>query len=191
MQDLMLQMSEFVNGSSFFVYVFIIFGKILEVSISTLRIVLVSKGQKLIGSIIGSLEYLIWLMVTGLVLSGIQEDVFKMFCLAFAFGIGVYIGILIEGKLAIGISAMNVIIPDEEQCEIVLSKLREEGYGVTVLDGHGIKAKRQLLYMVINRKALARAVEIVETNAPCAVMFVSDMNTRKGGYVKNMRRKVL
>lgn len=191
MQDLILQMTEFVNGSSFFVYVFIVVGKVIEVATSTLRIVLVSKGQKLIGSVVGVLEFMIWLMVTGLVLVGIQTDIVKMLCLSVAFGIGIYVGIFIEEKLAIGISAMNVIITDNEQCTLTLDTLREEGYGVTVLDGQGLNDKKQLLYMVVSRKALARAVEIIENCAPNAVMFVSDMNIRKGGYVKNFRRKGL
>jgi len=189
MQDLMVQMTEFVSGSSFWVYVFIIFGKILEVTIATVRVVLVTKGQKVVGSFAGVIEYLLWLLITGIALAGIQTDIIKMLCLAGAFGVGIYIGVYIEEKLAFGLSAMNIIVSDDEQCQSVLQKIRDEGFGVTVVEGQGLNAKNHILYIVLNRKAVARVVGIVEDCAPSAVVFVSGMNEMKGGYIRGLRRK--
>ena len=187
MQDLLLNLTEFVQGSSFFVYIFIIIGKIIEVSISTLRAVMASKGEKLLSAAIGVVEFMVWLLITGLVLVGIQTDIFKMLCLSVAFGIGIYVGILLEEKLAVGISALNVIMPDEHQCIIALQSLRDAGYGVTVVEGQGLNAKRQILYIVLTRKAVKKAIKTIEECAPTAVILISDMSSMRGGFIQKRK----
>ncbi len=83
-------------------YAFIFFAKIIEVALMTVRTVLITRGEKLYGSIIGFIEVTIWLYVTSSVLSGIKDDPIRMVVYALGFTCGNYVGCVIEEKLAIG-----------------------------------------------------------------------------------------
>ena len=59
-------------------YLIIFIAKVIEVSLMTLRTVLVTKGEKGYGALIGVFEISIWIALTSTVLSGLKEDPFKM-----------------------------------------------------------------------------------------------------------------
>jgi uncharacterized protein YebE (UPF0316 family) len=59
-------------------YLFIFFAKIFEVSLMTVRTVLITRGEKLWGSIIGFVEVILWLYLISNVLIGISENPVKM-----------------------------------------------------------------------------------------------------------------
>lgn len=94
----------FMSGQNIWVYAFIFFGKILEVSVSTLRIVLINRGIRLVGSLLAVIEIIIWLIVTSTVLNGFQTDPIRIVFYAAAFGMGNFIGSWLDEKLAFGLS---------------------------------------------------------------------------------------
>jgi uncharacterized protein YebE (UPF0316 family) len=59
---------------------------------------------------------------------------------------------LIEEKLAIGTLVIRIILPRDGNSLVKL--LREEGYGVTFVDGHGTNGPVVLVYTVVMRKKL-------------------------------------
>jgi len=72
-----MHLPEFLKAPSVWLYLFVFFGKILEVAVSTVRIVLINRGERLKGSITGFFEVSLWLIVTGTVLAGFQEDLLR------------------------------------------------------------------------------------------------------------------
>ena len=72
---------DFLLTDGIWIYLFIFFGKILEVSLSILRLVLVNRGEKLKGSIIAIFDITLWILITGTVLQGFQEDILKVIVL--------------------------------------------------------------------------------------------------------------
>ena len=86
-------------------YFIIFFAKIIEVSISTVRIVFINKGEKIKGAALGFIEIMIWLIVVSSVLNNITEDPIKVFIYAIAFSLGNFFGVTIESKIAVGLSS--------------------------------------------------------------------------------------
>ena len=93
----MVLLSSFYEGATFtyFVLPFLIFiARICDVSIGTIRIVMVAKGQKIIAPILGFFEVLIWLLA----ISRIFENLDNWVCY-FAYGAGFatgnYVGMFI------------------------------------------------------------------------------------------------
>src|SRR6056297_2984534 len=113
-------------------YTIIFFAKIFEVSIGTLRIVLVSKGQKAKAALIAFIECIIWVLVVSTVLVDITSDPVKVIIYCAAFAIGNYIGVSLENKLAMGLSSIQVITEVEEGNELA-KLLRDNNFGVTVM----------------------------------------------------------
>lgn len=179
-------LTTFSQTQSIWVYVFIFMGKLLEVTTSTLRIVLINRGIRALGSVLAVLEITMWVIITSTVLSGFQSDPLKIVVYAAAFGMGNFLGSWLDEKLAFGLSSIQVVVPDATSAHNLCTELREKGYGITTLDVHGIEGQtRYMLLLMIRRKYLNEALKLI-TNASCnAVITVSDVKVQKGGYLRD------
>ncbi len=179
-------LTTFSQTQSIWVYVFIFMGKLLEVTTSTLRIVLINRGIRALGSVLAVLEITMWVIITSTVLSGFQSDPLKIVVYAAAFGMGNFLGSWLDEKLAFGLSSIQVVVPDATSAHNLCNELREKGYGITTLDVHGIEGQtRYMLLLMIRRKYLNEALKLI-TNASCnAVITVSDVKVQKGGYLRD------
>lgn len=165
-------------------YITIFLAKIVEVSISTIRLVYINKGERVKGAILGFIEIMIWLLVVSSVLNNITEDPFKILAYAAGFSLGNFIGITIESKIAVGLSSIQVVV-NEDTGEILAEILRGGSYGVTIIDGKGRDdSKKSLLFIQLKRKKIPEAVKIIKQNAPGAYITVNDIKSMVGGYLK-------
>lgn len=171
-----------LNGPALYLVIF--FAKIIEVTLMTLRMVYINKGEKLIGSTIGFFEVFIWLLVVSSVLNNITEDPMKIVIYCLAFAMGNYIGVTIENKLAVGLSSIQAIVPDEIG-EKIADKLRENNFGVTLAEGKGREElKKDILLVMLKRKRISEAVSIINEMSNEALITVNDVKTLSGGYIK-------
>ncbi len=173
---------DLLSSNSIWIYFFIFFGKILEVSLSTLRNVLVNRGEKLKGSIIAIFDITLWILITGTVLQGFQDDIVKVIVFAAAYSIGNYLGAWLDEKLAFGTSSIQVIVPNGEESFELAEVLRQKNYAVTILEGQGKDGPRNIMYLHLPRKRIPQAVEIVRSVIGDAVIIVNDVKSVRGGY---------
>ncbi len=188
MNEFLQSIETFAMGSTVWVYLFIFFGKILEVSFGTLRIVLINRGERTIGSLIAILEISLWLIVASSVLIGFKTDFLKGIVYALAFACGNYIGSWLDELLAFGLSSMQVVLPDLASAKEAEACLRAKGFGITTLDVHGRDDDRSMLIMTMQRKRLPQAIAILEEHCNGAVVTVSDIKTQRGGYLERAVR---
>lgn len=171
-----------LNGPA--LYIIILFAKIVEVSISTIRLVYINKGERVKGAVLGFIEIMIWLLIVSSVLNNITEDPFKILAYAAGFSLGNYIGVTIESKIAVGLASIQVVV-SEESGEILAEILRDESYGVTIIEGRGRgDSKKILLFVQLKRKKIPEAVRIIKQNAPDAYITVNDIKSMVGGYIR-------
>src|SRR5690554_6148613 len=112
----------------------IFFARILDVTIGTIRIVMVSKGQKLWAPILGFFEILIWLLAISRIFENLDNWV-NYVAYAGGFSVGNYIGLIIEERLAMGIVKIQ-IITRKSAAELIVN-LKNAGYGITYHDAKG------------------------------------------------------
>jgi len=191
MNEFLQAIEQFAQGTTIWVYLFIFFGKILEVSFGTLRIVLINRGERTVGSMIAIIEITLWLVVASSVLTGFREDFLKGIVYAVAFACGNYIGSWLDELFAFGLSSMQVVLPNMESAKAAEECLRAKGFGLTSLDVHGRDDDRAMLLMTMQRKRLSEAIALVERSCPGAVVTVSDIKTQRGGYLERAVRKQL
>lgn len=180
---------DFLLQPSIWVYLLIFFGKIIEVAVATVRMVLINRGEKVKGSIIAFLEVLIWLMVTGTVLVGFREDIIRCFVFAAAFALGNYVGSWVESKLAFGLCSIQVIVSQDNvvygnDAQNLANLLRSQDFAVTMLEGEGKMGKRDILMLHLRRKRIPKAVDIIKKNLKSAMITVNDVKILGGGYIK-------
>ena len=179
----------FLNSDSIWIYVFIFFGKIIEVSTSTLRLVLISRGERTVGSIVAIVEIALWLVVTGTVLTGFQTDLMKVIVFVAAFAIGNFIGSWLEEKLALGLSQIQVIVhAKDDECKLV-DVLREKGFGVTTLEVYGMEDTRYMLWLILKRKMAKETLALIEKTCSNALITIGDVEA-KGGYINSLKSRI-
>lgn len=175
---------DFLSGSSFWLYAFIFFGKIIEVTVATVRMVLINRGERLQGSILALADILLWLLVTGTVLKDFQHDYMKAAVFVVAFAVGNYVGSWLESKLAFGLSSIQVIVPAGHNIQCLLEALWAHRFAVTVLEGEGRNGKRKILMIHMKRKRISDAVRLVQGKIKDCMITVNDVKAIRGGYVK-------
>lgn len=163
------------------IYFFIFISKIVEVSLTTVRTVLLTKGEKVYAAIIGFFEVIIWLLVVGNVLDGIQDDPIKIVVYALGYACGNYLGSIVEDKLAIGIITMNVIVKKEDG-EEMLKVLRRAEVGVTSIEGEGLDSKKLILILHLKRKRKKEIIKLIESVDMKSVISITDTKTVYGGF---------
>ena len=165
----------------------IFFSKIIEVSIGTMRVILISKGYRKPGAILGFFEVLLWVFVASTVINGMLETPLKGIIYALGFSIGVYIGSMIENKVAVGKVLIHVI-SSEEICNEIVKVLRDAGHGVTSVDAHGKDKERTVLMIFANRKNKDNIFKLIEKTNDKALVVANEVAIHQGGFVSPFRR---
>ena len=117
--------------------------RILDVSIGTIRIILISRGKKYLSPILGFLEMIIWLLAVRQVILNLA-NIACFFAFAGGFAVGNFVGIVIEEKLAIGLEVVRIIT--KKDATPLFQYLKAQGYGVTSVDAQGSMGKVNLLF---------------------------------------------
>ena len=162
-------------------YLIVFFAKIIEVSLMTIRVVLITRGERLIGAIIGFFEVAIWIIIVGNVLSDISSDPLKAVAYAGGFAVGNYVGSWIEEKLGIGMSEVQAIVL-KEHGKGLAEAIREQNFAVTVVEGQGKNFPRNILFMYVRRKRIKKLVGLIQNNQVNAVITISEAKPVYGGF---------
>ena len=163
------------------VYLGIFLVKMIEVSIATIRIVLITKEERLKAGIIAFFEVLIWIGVVSVVLDGITEDPLKAVVYALAFALGNVLGSKLENKIGIGTVSIEVIVHKADG-KPVSQALRQQGIPVTAIDAYGMNDARELLLMRVPRRKAKKTMKLVRSLVTDCVITITDVKPVSGGY---------
>ncbi|TPE42901.1 DUF2179 domain-containing protein [Pontibacter mangrovi] len=152
----------------------IFFARICDVTLGTLRIVFVSKGNKTVAPILGFLEVLIWLVAITQVMENLS-NVASYLAWAGGFAMGNFLGLRVEQKLALGQMVVRVITV--EPADELIRILTEHGYRLTCIDARGARGKVNLLFLIVKRKKLQHVLDIIRSYNPQAFYSVEDVRS--------------
>ncbi|NLD26086.1 MAG: DUF2179 domain-containing protein [Acholeplasmataceae bacterium] len=167
----------------------IFFCRIIEVSIGTVRIIMVNKGYRTQAAFLAFFEVLIWVFVASRVISGLAEQPLKGIVYSIGFACGVFVGSLLENRLAMG-KVLIQAITDINTGNDVAAKLRDYGFGVTVLVGEGKDAPKNVLMIYANRKGKDIIQNKIYELDPHAVIVIQDLTSIRGGHINVLRNFV-
>jgi uncharacterized protein YebE (UPF0316 family) len=150
----------------------IILARIVDVSIGTIRIIMISRGNKTIAPVLAFFEVLVWILAVTRIFQNLDNWV-CYFAYAFGYATGSYIGIKIEEKLAIGVQIIRVIT--RKDASELISVLRLKGFGVTSLEAEGSQGRVGVIYSIVNRRNISEIVQIIKEYNPNAFYTVEDI----------------
>ncbi|WP_350342610.1 DUF2179 domain-containing protein [Proteinivorax tanatarense] len=164
----------------------IFFARVLDVSMGTLRMLLIVKGRRLHAAAIGFFEVIIYIVALGWVVNSLDEPL-NLFIYALGFAAGNYVGIFLEEKLALGYVCVQVIPSIKSQP--IINLLREEGYGVTVIEAIGKNGPKNILNVYSARKNLNKLLFLISELDNAAFTAIMDAKKTVGGYYKQQKAK--
>lgn len=165
---------------NFIIYLIILFCKILENTLATVRLIVVANGKKMLGSILNFIVSIIWVFTAGIVIVNINQDLLKIFFFCLGSGIGSYIGSCIENKLALGNNLFLCII-DKDDLSII-DKLRDIGYGITTVPGYGKDNEKYVMLIYASRKHKIKLINDINSFTSNSMIISENASNIYGGY---------
>jgi len=171
----------FFHSDIFLLYIlpFAVFtARICDVTLDTLRIIYVSRGLKFLAAFIGFFEVLIWLTAISQIINNLTNP-FLYIAYAGGFAMGNYIGIIIEGKMAIGTSVIRIIT--QKDAMPLIEFLKADGYGVTYTDAQGAHGPVKIIFTIVKRKDIPSVLNIIRRFNPLAFYTIEDIRSVRLG----------
>lgn len=153
--------------------IFIFLARIIDVSISTIRIIFLGKGFRKFAAILGFIESVVWITAISQIMQNLNNPVYYLFW-GLGFAAGTYIGMVIESRLAMGQVVVRIITRHDaaELSEFLFSKR----YSITSVDAKGTLADNvKIMFLVIQRQQIPEVVSIIKQYNPHAIYTVEDL----------------
>lgn len=147
--------------------------RIADVTLGTLRIVMIVRGHRGWAGLLAFFESAIWVLAAAQVLGNLDEPI-KIVGYAGGYAAGTVLGTTVERWLAIGTVLVRVVSPvDAPQAYPVLADL---GYAVTVVNGEGRFGEVRIVFTVVPRKHSRKVLDLVADVNPDAFVTVEEAN---------------
>jgi len=152
----------------------IFLARVTDVSINTLRVIFMLNGKRWLSTILGFFESLIWLIAISQILQNVSNPVTYL-AYAGGFASGIFVGMLIEERLAIGNVIVRII--SQKDATEMIDNLRDYGLRITVLDAIGNNGPVSVIFLISRRQELANITQIVESTNPLAIFTVEGVKS--------------
>jgi uncharacterized protein YebE (UPF0316 family) len=147
-------------------------------TLCTLRIIFIARGNKILAPLLGFFEVLIWLFAISQVMQNLGDGL-CFFAFALGFMLGNFFGILIEKKLALGMAVVRVIT--NKPAQVLIERLRAAQFGVTSIEGQGASGPVQIVMTVVKRRRLGDVFDLIEAHHPNAFYAVDELQSASDG----------
>lgn len=156
--------------------------RICDVTMGSMRTVLVVKEKTLLAAIAGFFEVFIWYIV---VRDALNSDG-PVLAIAASYAAGYATGTYVGGNLAKKLFGGHVTIHVVTSCRNndLCTCLRDSGYGITVLDVNGSEfgEEKNLILADIEKGRLKDFEDLVKEQDPGAFILVQETKSHLGGY---------
>ena len=147
--------------------------RLADQSLGTMRALLVAKNKPIYAALIGLVESAIWIVAISQVIKDIDDPVL-IGAYAAGFAAGTILGTYIERIVGVGNIVVRVFTPSNSPS--VAETLRDNGHGVTVIDGEGKEGPVKIYLCVIPRRKLKSVLNMIEEINPNAYITTDMAN---------------
>ena len=166
-------------GFAYVVMPLLIFlARIVDVTLGTVRIILISRGKRNVVPFLAFFEVLIWILAISRIFRNLNNPACYV-AFAAGFATGNYVGMLVEEKLALGTQLVRVIT--QKDAALLIEQLHKHGFGVTSVMANGIHGPVHIIYSVTGRKSMPVLLDLIRKFNPQAFYSVEDVRYVKSG----------
>jgi len=171
-------MFDFFDVYPWLLPIVIFFGRICDVTLGTLRIIFVSKGEKKKAPIVGFFEVFIWVVIISQIFSH-ANSLIAYLAYAGGYAAGNYVGILVENKIAFGYLLFRIYT--KRSGTELTQLLNKSGFGSTFIRGEGAVSEVDIIETVISRKDERKVTAILGKFDPDAFFLIEDIRSKQKG----------
>ena len=163
----------------------IFFARIVDVTLGTIRTVLVVRGRRFTPAIIAFFEVLIWFLVAREALTTDVKSIIIPICYAGGYATGTFIGGYISNNLVEGLIGVQVTTKTNGVKKMI-KEIRDAGFGVSVVDLKNPQdnEKKTMLMIQLNKSKLKKLTHIIRTNDKDAFVVINDTKYVQYGVIK-------
>lgn len=166
-------------------YIAVFLARVLDVSMMTLRTLMLMRGKKLLAATFGFFEVLVYITALKFIFDTLSNTT-SLVVYALGFAVGNMVGLWIEEKLALGFLTMQVITLGDA---VGFSKvLRDQGFGVTLFPCQGHQGCHHVLNIVFERKRTRELEHRVREWDANAFITITDTRSIRGGHFRSTRK---
>lgn len=154
------------NIFSFLILPLLIFvARICDVSINTIRIIYMLGGRRLTATLLGFFEAFIWLLVIREIFKHLDNWLCYVAYPA-GFACGIFVGMIIEEKIAYGKVIVRIIT--RKEVRQLIQYLNTQQFRFTKVEAEGPDGKENLVFTVLDRERLDDLLNTLKELIPTA-----------------------
>jgi uncharacterized protein YebE (UPF0316 family) len=173
--------------SPFLLVPLIVIARVGDVTLGTLRTIVLFRGYRILAAAFGFFEVLIWLVAAGQVFGNLDRWYLAV-AYAAGFSLGNVVGSWLESKIAVGYQLLRVV--SENRRTELARALREAGYR-DIIHLAGFDADEdpvEVLLVVERRRRMPRLLHRIHQIDPQALWTVSDVQRQPDATLPWLRR---
>ncbi|MBP1702472.1 MAG: conserved rane protein of unknown function [Chloroflexi bacterium] len=157
-----------------------IFGlRVADMTLDTLRVLVVMRGKKGLAWVLGFFQALIFVLAISSVLKNLDNPL-NILGYAAGFATGNVFGMWIEERLAIGHTQLSIV--SSRLGTAIAERMRGEGYAITEIPARGKDGMVSLLSCSVLRRQVDRVHAIVHQVDPTAFITAEDVRPVRRGF---------
>ena len=170
-----------MESASFWIIAIIFLARCTDVTMGVFRILMVVKGRKILAACLGFFEVMVFISTMNIIMGGGKSLSFpEMLGYCGGFAAGNIVGSYLESKLMDAYVLAEIIAEKSEASDGLVQRLREAGFGTTVIVGDGRSGPRLVIKVICSRKHVKRVSAISDEFG--SFLFISDIRGVSGGY---------
>ena len=153
--------------------------------ITTVRLVLIVRGQRLISTLLSAIEALIFAVALGSVVSNL-DNLWNLTAYCLGFAVGGYLGLTLEQHLIQRFVSVQAFSPRHAH-EIAVA-IRSAGYGATESWGQGADSQVGTVTAVVGHQQVNEIIKTVHTVDDQAFITLEELRGIQRGYFRRLAR---
>ena len=161
-------------------------GRIIDVSLGTIRVNMIVRRKKTVAAVVGFFEVTIFISIIVRIIKDI-DNIYGIIAYGAGFAVGTVLGIIISEKLSRDLVSTNII--SREHNEEIKKLISGEGFGFTCYKGAGMQGRVEIINVVCNHSSLARLNDLVHLKDPSAFVASYILDKMRGGFIRGLKKK--
>ncbi len=155
----------------------VFFCRIVDVSLSTFRTVILVKGKTKVAALIAIIEAMVWFLVVREALQFEANSFLETLNIALAYALGYSVGNIVGGELSKRISGtINVQIVTSSKNNDMIKAIQDKGFEITVIDANPSQysGEKFIIFAVIDSKRLREFRKLIYSLDEKAFILASE-----------------
>lgn len=153
-------------------------GRMLDVSIGSIRTIYLVKGKNYIACILAFIEILIWFFIAREILINKELNFFIITSYAGGYAFGTYVGGLINKYFVKG--TLTAMIISTSSKDLLIKNLKDANFGVSVIP---LEDDKNMLLIEFNKKYMKKLQDTIKRIDSHAFIIINETLNVQNGYI--------